>query len=457
MANPNNLIRPPILNPIPNNPPTPPVERNNIPDMDVITRLVQQQCQIAVQQILNPNADIAGDDQTIEDRFKENITELDKIPDVVRCLREFSGNAAEYSSWKKSVDRILRLYEFCKGTPRYFGILNVIRNKIVGNADAALESYNTPLNWECISRCLTLHYADKRDLTTLEYQMTTLVQGNRTIQDFYQAVYTHLSLITNKLSCLDIGRESMDLLTQTYRDKALDTFIRGLRGDLPRLLGIREPTDLPQALQLCLKLENQQYRAQYANSHQNDSKPNKQMIPPPTLPPRRNNQNFVPFYPQLAFMPQPAQHNAFRPWPQQKYFHNPNPQPQYTPGTYFQPPRPFAPKPQPRPEPMDIDQSMRTRAVNYMNRPVQHDKFVGKRPTDQSDQIRKPQKMQRNFHLDTEETDNVNQQEYQTEMDNYENAEKLQPFNDYLENQYDVPQNEDAVDTQDFVDIHFLD
>lgn len=65
---------------------------------------------------------------------------------------------------------------------------------------------------------------------------------------------------------MDIGREPISLLTQTYRDKALDTFVRGLNGDLPRLLGIREPTDLPQALHLCLKLENQNYRSEYANN-----------------------------------------------------------------------------------------------------------------------------------------------------------------------------------------------
>lgn len=49
---------------------------------------------------------------------------------------------------------------------------------------------------------------------------------------------------------MDISRESATLLTQIYRDKALDTFLRGLNGDLPKLLGILEPSDLSQALHL---------------------------------------------------------------------------------------------------------------------------------------------------------------------------------------------------------------
>ena len=114
------------------------------------------------------------------------------MPDVVRSLREFYGNPAEFSSWKKSVERILKIYEPSIGTPEYFGILNVIRNKIVGSADAALESYNTFLNWKAISRCLTMHITNKRDLSTLERQMTCLIQGRKSVQEFYGSIRSNV-------------------------------------------------------------------------------------------------------------------------------------------------------------------------------------------------------------------------------------------------------------------------
>lgn len=477
MANENNLIRPSILNIPTPNPQAPSHSNQNLPnasnanniDMNVITRI----CEQAISRILNPNSEISGIDQEIEDRYRDNLTELDKIPDAIRGLREFSGNPSEYSSWKKSVERILRLYEPCKGTPKYFGILNTIRNKIVGSADAALEAYNTPLNWECISKCLTLHYADKRDLTTLEYQMTSLIQGNNSIQNFYQEVYSHLSLIMNKLSCLEISRESMDLLTQTYRDKALDTFIRGLQGDLPKLLAIKEPTDLPQALQLCLKLQNQQFRTNYANSHQISNKLNKST---PHIPPRRN-QEFA-SYRYVPSRIQPQQEYYYNAMPQQhiqsqqQYFHYPTPQrhplphqqfphtamPQrkFPTSHQFQPQRPTAPKPLPQPEPMDIDQSIGSKKVNYMNRPVQNDKFFGKRPNPTYNE-QQPNKIQRNFHIDTEE--GVIPQEYQEQIESYESQEDLVEFSEYLNNQYDTArgniENEEVV--EDLIDINFLD
>ncbi|GBO99949.1 Retrovirus-related Gag polyprotein from transposon HMS-Beagle [Eumeta japonica] len=160
-----------------------------------------------------------------------------------------------------------------------------IRNKIIGEADAVLEAYNTPLEWKAIVACLTHHYGDQRDLKTLEYQLLSLTQGNLSTNDFYQAVYAHLTLILSKISCMEASNESIKLLTQTYREKALDTFVRGLRGDLPRLLGVREPKDLPHALYLCQKLDNQTDRNSLSGRNQR---------PPVVLPPRRNIMQQVP-------------------------------------------------------------------------------------------------------------------------------------------------------------------
>lgn len=470
MANPSNLLRPPILNnptpPPQTNTPNPPAAPGNTINMSelqatitsIVTQVLSSQAKDLVRTYLNPNAELTtAKDQTIEAQYRNNLSELDKIPDIVRCLREFSGNPGEFSSWRKSVERVLQIYESCKGTPKYYGILSVIRNKIVGNADIALESYNTPLDWKAICRCLTIHYADKRDLSTLEYQLTSLIQGRASVQEYYQKIYSHLSLILNKISCMEIGDESMRLLTETYRDKALDTFIRGLNGDLPRLLGIKEPVDLPQALHFCLKLENQNFRANYANNYHGNIKKS-QHYPPPV--PSRNirqphlNHNET-FHPNLAYLPKPGfinysdRQQTFRPSNQAQ-------QPQHAPQ------RPFAPKPQPRPEPMEIDQSIQTKAVNYANKP-QPMQYAGKRPPADSS-IRRPihpQKMQRNYHIDTNTEDCQPPQELET-TDEYREAQ-LQADNENAYNQtlaeysdeYFSEQNLES-ESSNLADIHFL-
>lgn len=477
MSNDNNLVRPAMVDlPAENaaGPPPPPpqanAQANNAPAnslnnlnahvTQLVTEILRRHGRNILNDLINPGRDINNDvDQTIEGVANMNLADMDKIPDVVKSLRVFSGQPGEFSSWKKSVDRILKIYEHTRGSPKYYGILSVIRNKIVGDADIALESYNTPLNWPKISQCLTLHYADKRDIGTLEYQLTTLVQGNRTIPEFYQEVYHHLSLILNKLSCIEMSPESLNNMSQSYRDKALDTFVRGLKGDLPRLLSIKEPTNLPQALHLCLKLQNIDFRVQHAHTTR--------VFRPQVSPPihiRKNN-----FHPQQS-TPIPAPRNRFFP----ELVHNPqgfqkpnfytNFQPQ-RPNNQFQashrspfPPRqPYGylpPKPQPRAEPMDVDRSIHSRNVNYQNRP-QFRQHIQKRPLSQQAHV--PSKYQRVFH--TEQTDQnyeQTEQNYEQTDQNYEQDTKddIEDYEQTLTNEYDNPTIEQ---TEELDDIYFLD
>jgi len=425
MANPSNLIRPPILNTqnLTNERQTQRQEEQQNRNMatsqqitELVGRMIAQQVPRIIEALNNPEHDFTNAiDQEILEEHRGNLGGLDKIPDVVKCLREFSGDPAEFSSWKKSVDRLMEAYAGEVGTSRYFGILHSIRSKITGNADTALEAYSVPLNWRAMAKCLTMHYGDKRDLGTLEYQMTMLSQGNLTIEEFHQLVYQHLSLLLNKVNCMDLGAEAHRLLKKMYRDKATDTFICGLRGDLPRILGAHAPRDLPSALNICLKMENQKYRTMHAVTlgQANNKNTNVKPIPAPRsmqfvnsgfrqqppVPPR----NRPPQYPQII---QPQNYNNFgqqRPlaMPRQ-YDTNQNRQQQ------FAPPRPMAPKPQPRPEPMDVDTSIRSRMVNYMNRPQFE---LGKRPPGPMPDATK---RQRNFNIQTDDSEPTEMQSAET-------------------------------------------
>lgn len=113
---------------------------------------------------------------------------------------------------------------------------------------------------------MTLHFADKRDLGTLEYRMITIVQGShQSVEEFYQVVYKHLSLILYKLGSLGPGREAEMVMTKSYRYSS-GYFCQRTARLLISFTWDKEPTDLPTALHLCLKLENQSFRTNYATS-----------------------------------------------------------------------------------------------------------------------------------------------------------------------------------------------
>ena len=196
-------------------------------------------------------------------------------------------------------------------------------------------------------------------------------------------------------------------------------------------------------------MENQFVQTQFTNPNRNN---NHKPIPQPINRVQYQDKQQGNFYPQLAHMPQPSLNfQQFRPTLPMRYYNNQynTPHSQKYPNPNFGPPRPNAPKPQPRPELMDVDSSMRSKAVNYINRPAQNSQFFGKRPTDQPEHFRN---LQRNFHLQTERDVNFNENQYK-ELENYEKEEELSTLDDYLQNQTETLETE----TQEFVDIHFLD
>lgn len=313
---------------------------------------------------------------------EEDLREISKLPDCVKELQVFDGNPVQYISWIHSVENILKDYDVARKKPIYRAILQSIRNKIRGAADAALISYNIfDDDWQSIKKCLSLHYADKRDLHTLEHQLNFLIQGKMTLDEFYAQVNHQFSLIVNKVKTEDYSHETMNALINTYRNRALDVFIRGVNGEMSRMMTIRRPETLPEAYSLCLEIQNLNFRnlaIQRRDLHNSIVTPINQIFP-------RSAGHYNSGHP-----PKPAPRTSTKPLPisqrNEAYNiqHRQSPQP---------PPRPSQAKP---PVPMEVDESIQTKRVNYMNRPAENP--VGKRNYS-SDNY--PYKQQRVYNLET--------------------------------------------------------
>jgi len=56
------------------------------------------------------------------------------------------------------------------------------------------------------------------------------IQGHQqSVEEFHQDVFKNLSLMLNEIGSIQMSRESEPFVTKMYREKALDTFIRGLQ------------------------------------------------------------------------------------------------------------------------------------------------------------------------------------------------------------------------------------
>lgn len=89
MSNPNNLIRPAVLNNA-NLPTATPVVKGYRENEDKrIDRICAYQCELAFRRFLNPNMNIVREDHVTEERFRNNLSDLDRVPDVVWGLKGF--------------------------------------------------------------------------------------------------------------------------------------------------------------------------------------------------------------------------------------------------------------------------------------------------------------------------------------------------------------------------------
>lgn len=72
-----------------------------------------------------------------------------------------------------------------------------------------------------MKKYLAMYYSDKRDVRTLECQITTSTQRGNSIQQFYQ----YLALILNKIYCLELTEKAVITTPTAYSSKTLDTFV----------------------------------------------------------------------------------------------------------------------------------------------------------------------------------------------------------------------------------------
>lgn len=309
----------------------------------------------------------------------EEFINIGKIPDFVKDIKIFYGDPTKLTDWISDVDSIFRAYREKGATPVQISVLErTVRRKVDGEAANVLNSNNVLTNWADIKNTLILYYKDQRDVKTLDFQLTSIRKSaSENLNSYYSRVNELLSLIIAQIQTDTVMSQNAAAHITYFREKSIDAFIRGLDKPLSILLKSTNPTTLSQAYNFCLEYFNMDIRSSPFKNEFGGQAPPKPREPPalpprvyptqpraflqPALPPRGRPVNpFPTAYPLRQNFPQtnpfaqkPFQQNQFRPNPFQL-----NP---------FRPNHP--PNQQQYPQPMEVDPSLKTRAINYSNRP----------------------------------------------------------------------------------------
>lgn len=328
--------------------------------------------------------------------------------DMFKTLPEFNGDRNKYCAWRTSAKNVIKIFGNRTNEPKYFEALNIIRNKITGVASDTLTNYNTVFNFDAIIARLDFTYADKRPIYIIEQEMIVLQQKHATIEEFYDEVNKKLNTLINKINMTHRDVNVAKAMIGEASNKALRTFITGLRGNLGQILYASNPATLPDAYAKIQTIVNDQERIKFANQFNNATTRNESTFTNPNFMMKQKKplqqSSFKPSYGQ--------QHPGFKPVQNQQQSNFKPYRNQYQPGF----------KTFDKPTPMDIDRSSMNVNVSTGN---------DKRPRsgEFSNQVNQ-RKFQRINQMQVLEEDDQQDEETETNEYEYEDNEENEEDND---------------------------
>jgi len=111
-----------------------------------------------------------------------------RIPDAIKFLPVYEGNPKALNEFIVIVEEILIIKKGTEMTSYAKMLLRAIRNKIEGKANEALLSSGTPLAWHDIKQTLINTFSDKRDESTLLYELHSLALQNLSVTKLFETI-----------------------------------------------------------------------------------------------------------------------------------------------------------------------------------------------------------------------------------------------------------------------------
>lgn len=157
----------------------------------------------------------------------------------------FDGNPVKLHSFIRSVDHLIPFLSALENTPFYTVWLQLIRAKIVSDADQILEIFGTTLTWNDIKGNLIAYYNDKRECVTLTRELFQ-IQQITTIEKLYDQVKNLLSQLINNTNISIQHTDSKTVRIETHKENALQVFLDGLKEPISGNVKARKPSTLRQ-------------------------------------------------------------------------------------------------------------------------------------------------------------------------------------------------------------------
>jgi len=134
------------------------------------------------------------------DRTEYELKEIARLPDCVKELQVFEGEAGGYDPWMDRAEAILKDYEISKERPLYRSIVVSIRQQIRGDDPSVIQRGRRRLARDKTRPNAPLRRKARSSHTKI--LMGQMTQGAKTMDAFYSGINAQFALI---IRCLKNG------------------------------------------------------------------------------------------------------------------------------------------------------------------------------------------------------------------------------------------------------------
>lgn len=185
-----------------------------------------------------------------------------RIPDAIRFLPVYEGNPKALKEFIANVEEILIIIKGTEMTSYGKMLLRAIRNKIEGKANEALLSSGTALVWHDIKQNLINTFSDKRDESTLLYELHSLSLQNLSVTKLFETITEIKTSLFNQVENQDLPSAVATAKKEAFNQICLNTFVAGIKGPLGSFIRSAKPTSLIDAYESAIKERNIYYQEQ---------------------------------------------------------------------------------------------------------------------------------------------------------------------------------------------------
>lgn len=209
-----------------------------------------------------------------------------RIPDPIKAIPTYDGSRKQLQSWIMSVENTLKIFKSLVSKQTYEIYVQVILNKITGNAKDAVCLAGNPQTFEEVKEILSQTFGDRQELATYKAQLWSNKQGNElNFHKYYKRTKEIVQNIKTIARQNNNYNQNWTVICQFIDEDALAAFIAGLRHPYFGYAQAAKPDSVESAYAFLCKFTsaekisataNYQIKNQTQNQNQNQTKYNKQ-------------------------------------------------------------------------------------------------------------------------------------------------------------------------------------